>query len=392
MSGYPDLGDSRYNLFDSGWYWSVRKVADRKVGLSSPSLLEQEITVPDHIPLDEVFQRNFPFEDNSGKKLVGLEAQVILGEGNDLYSFLITANRETLDAEIARFTGRLTIILCVFAFSMIAATYFLVKIGLGPLHMARRKLGDVRAGNAESITGEFPEEIEPLIAETNALIKSNNTIVERARTQVGNLAHSLKTPLAVLNNEIASVPENKKKLFQEQLKLMQQQVQVYLDRARISARSTTAMARTDVASVLVKLVNVVAKLNPDKKLKLMPGEEGVLIFLGEEHDLQEVLGNLIENAAKFAKSEIRVSARLDAADNAIITLVVEDDGRGMSEEQVERALKRGGRVDEGGVGWGLGMSIVRDITDEYEGQLFLEHSNLGGLKAIINLPGQLETS
>ena len=387
LMGLPDLGDSRYSLFDSGWYWSVEKVGAPSSRISSISLADQQITIPETVELDQTFQRSFEFEDNAGQMLQALEAQVFLGEGSDLYSFRITANKNVLDEEIANFSRRLAIILSVFAFSIVLATYLMVRIGLKPISDATRMLGQVRKGDATRIEGDFPDEIEPLITETNALIESNNTIVERARTQVGNLAHSLKTPLAVMQNELTNLSAAKRPLFSEQMDLMRSQVQIYLDRARISARSTTAIASTPLEPVLEKLVTVVSKLNPATDIETdFQGVDGAT-FDGEEHDLQEILGNLIENSAKYAETRVLVSASYETGR---IRIDVEDDGPGMSKADIQKAKRRGGRVDEGKTGWGLGLSIVRDVVDEYDGQFDLSKSPLGGLKATVTLPGRKE--
>ena len=386
LMGLPDLGDSRYNLFDSGYYWSVQKVDDKASRTASISLSDQEIIIPSTIELDQTFQRSFEMKDKTGQMLQGLEAQVFLGEGDELYSFRITANKSSLNEEIAGFRDRLALILSIFAFSIIAATYLLVRLGLKPISRAVETLGKVRTGDAERIDGEYPDEIEPLIAQTNALIESNNTIVERARTQVGNLAHSLKTPLAVMQNELPKLPQTKQPIFKEQVDTMRSQVQVYLDRARISARSSTSIANTPLYPVLEKLSNVISKLNPATDIDSDFDDEG-LIFEGEEHDLQEIFGNLIENAAKYSKSAIRISAGLS---DGKLQITVEDDGEGMSAQDIKKAEKRGGRVDEGKVGWGLGLSIVRDIVDEYDGGFKLSKSSMGGLKAVVFLPGRKE--
>ena len=390
LSGIPNLGDARYARFDSGWYWSVEKVDASDIRISSYSLADQQILVPPGIPLDGTFQRSFELEDNAGQKLMGLEAQVILGEGNDLYSFRITANKESVLSDVRNFSRRLAIILCTFAFSMVLATYFLVRFGLRPLSAATDSLAEIRAGRAEDIAGSFPDEIQPLIDETNALIKSNNVIIERARTQVGNLAHSLKTPLAVMNNELSGAKSGKLKLLAEQLSEMQRQVQVYLERARISARRSTALARTEVSPVLEKLTAVVGKLNPDIKLDADLRHANGMVFEGEEHDFQEIFGNLLENAAKFASSRVVVSAEPASQAVGAILIHVEDDGPGMTQTEISQAQKRGSRIDEGGRGWGLGLSIVRDIIDEYDGKIHLSKSDLGGLKAGVELPGRFE--
>lgn len=384
LMGLPDLGDSRYNLFDSGYYWSVQKVDEPDSRIASISLSDQAISIPPNTELDQTFQRFFEMKDNIGQMLQGLEAQVFLGEGDELYSFRITANKSFLEEEIISFRYRLALILSIFAFSIIAATYLLVRLGLKPVTQAVETLGRVRKGEASRIDGRYPDEIQPLIDQTNALIESNNTIVERARTQVGNLAHSLKTPLAVMQNELPSLDNEKRIIFSEQVDTMRSQVQVYLDRARISARSSTSIANTPLFPVLYKLANVVAKLNRATDIDSDFEDEGI-IFEGEEHDLQEIFGNLIENAAKYAKTAMRISAEMQG-DRICVT--IEDDGEGMSKEDIKKAEKRGGRVDEGKIGWGLGLSIVKDIVDEYDGNFNLSKSEMGGLKAVVLLPGR----
>lgn len=386
LMGLPDLGDSRYNLFDSGYYWSVQKVDDPNSRITSISLADQIIAIPQSVELDQTFQRNFDVQDTAGQMLKGLEAQVFLGEGDELYSFRITANKGSLNEELASFRQRLALILSIFAFSIVLATYLVVRLGLKPLSIAVDTLGKVRRGEASRIDGDYPLEIKPLIEETNALIESNNTIVDRARTQVGNLAHSLKTPLAVMQNELPKFPKNKQLILGEQIDTMRTQVQVYLDRARISARSSTSIASTPIFPVLEKLASVVSKLNPATDIDCSFDDDG-LVFEGEEHDLQEIFGNLIENAAKYAASSMKINASF--VDEKIV-ITVEDNGDGMSQEDIQKAEKRGGRIDEGKVGWGLGLSIVKDIVDEYEGDFRLSKSSMGGLMAKVYLPGRRE--
>ena len=384
LMGLPNLGDSRYQLFDSGWYWSVERIGEPEKRLASLSLADRSITISDGEQFDETFQRQFQMMDENGASLQGLEAQVFLGEGNRLYSFKITANQSELDQEIYQFTQRLALILGLLAFSIIAATYLVVKFGLEPVTRATQKLTAVRNGEAEKIDGTYPDEIQPLIDETNALIESNAIIVERARTQVGNLAHSLKTPLAVMQNELSSLPAGKRALFKEQSETMRQQVKLYLDRARISARRSTSVVNTPAFPVLEKLALVIAKLNRNTDMAFDLESVQDIKFSGEEPDLQEVFGNLLENAAKYAVTSMEISACFE---DQQLVLTVEDDGPGMTAKQIENALKRGGRVDEGKTGWGLGLSIVRDIVEEYEGRFELGASDLGGLKATVRLPG-----
>lgn len=387
LTGRPDLGDSRYQLIDSGWYWSVHKIGDADNRLSSSSLSGGAIEVPAGILFDETFQREFQISDVNEQMLQGIEAQVFLGEGNDLFSFRITANQSVLDQDIRTFTSRIAVVLSVFALSIVLVMYGVTRVGLKPISVATRQLSEIRKGIKKRIEGEYPEEISPLIEETNALIASNEMIVERGKTQVGNLAHSLKTPLAVIQNELAGLPKAKRELLLEQTETMRKQVQFYLDRARISARSSTKVVSTPLVPSLEKLSTVISKLNPNLEIELDLKNVNNAVFLGEEPDLQEIFGNLLENASKHAMKKIRIAGH---GTNERIRISVEDDGPGMTKEEIKQASRRGGRLDEGKTGWGLGLSIVRDVVDEYAGELEFSRSDLAGLKATVTLPADIQ--
>ena len=383
LIGLPDLGDPRYNSLESGWYWQVTSTSDSTKRSSSVSLADENVDVDQSAPLTQNFQRFFSTSDKYGNDLLALEAQVFLGEGDTIYSFVVTANANEINAQVSAFTKRLAFVLSIFALSLIIASYLVVRFGLRPLSVARDNLVSVREGRCKKIEGDYPEEITPLIEETNALISSNQRVVERARTQVGNLAHSLKTPIAVLQNEIDELKPATQKLFSDQLSQMQRQVQNYLDRARISARTHTAIQKTPATFVLKQLCEVIGKLNPRIEIIQDFEDDSELMFFGDESDFQEVIGNLVENAAKFAKSKIVVSLEQHPANSKRLLLVIEDDGPGMTENEIAQAMKRGARIDEAQQGWGLGLSIVRDIIEEYQGIFKLYRSNLGGLAAEI---------
>lgn len=383
ISGRPDLRDARFQTYGSGAYWSVSNVNDPTERLASISLGQQAIPVPEERPFDEDFQRSFTVKDAFGNELLGIEAQAFVGEGDALYSFTITGNLTEVDEQVSRFVNRLLVVLALFALGFVLVTWFLLRIGLRPLEEATQGLADIREGRAEKLEGNFPLEIQPLIDETNSLIASNKTVIERARTQVGNLAHSLKTPLAVLRNEAVRAKPQVKAVIEDQVSRMQAQIQTYLDRARISARTGTITSRTDVRPVLERLDRVMSKLNPELSIQTdIPGGESCW-FAGEQQDFEEMVGNLLENACKFAKSTVVISARID---KPVLRVSVEDDGDGMSSQEAELALKRGARIDESKPGSGLGLSIVKDIAAEYAGVLTLAQSPLGGLSAQLTLP------
>jgi signal transduction histidine kinase len=257
-----------------------------------------------------------------------------------------------------------------------------ILFGLKPLDHVRASLEQIRNGDADQLSGEFPKEIAPLADEVNALIDSNKRVVERARMQVGNLAHSLKTPIAVMLNEARNLPAMQGELVKTQIGMMQNQVQTYLDRARISAQRGSVLARCDVLPSLERLLRVMNKLNPDTEFSLNNSAKNTLIAV-EGQDFEEVLGNLIENAARFAKAEVIV---VISDDENMLTICVEDDGPGLTNDQKTQALKRGQRLDETKPGSGLGLSIVDEIAQEYQGGFSLKDAKIGGLSAQLRLP------
>ncbi len=286
-------------------------------------------------------------------------------------------NRTELENEIGAFQGRLFSYLSIFGVGMVAINAVAIMLGLRPLARVRDALSKVREGTATRLDGAFPAEIEPLANETNALIENNKRIVERARTQVGNLAHSLKTPLAVLLNESRIIGGEKGKLIEVQASAMQQQLEHYLQRARIAAQRDSVVYRTPLSPSLKRIVRVMEKLNPRTRVTLdLPAEE--ILFAGEREDFEEIVGNLLENAMKWGRSVVLVSAGTIEGPGpgpGMFELAIEDDGPGIPEDKAREALKRGKRLDETKPGTGLGLAIVSDLVNEYGGKLGLERSN-----------------
>ena len=383
LIGSPDLRDARFLKFQSGFYWSVTEMKNPSNRLVSTSLVDGKILQNLSVDFDSNFERTFNTTDNAGNNLIGVEAQVFLGEGDDVYSFKITGNKGSLDGDVSEFTRQLLVSLFLFALGFILVSYFLVRWGLSPLGEISNSLSDIREGKATKLEGEFPSEVQPLVDEANSLIHSNNVVVERARTQVGNLAHSLKTPLAVLKNEAGNTKPQIRSLIEGQIEQMQSQIQTYLDRARIAARVGSVTSRTQVTPVVERLVRVMNKLNPELDFSVVNNNNSDLAFSGEQQDLEEMLGNLLENASKFANHKIKIIlVELDDS----LTISVEDDGQGLASHESEKALSRGGRIDETKPGSGLGLSIVKDIVSEYAGSIDLKRSKYGGLSAKLTLP------
>ena len=389
LTGSPDLGDLRFSIPGSGWYYSVEPVSPELKGeIRSSSMLEKVASPPlAEVPFNSAFQRSYQASGPQGQKLQVLESEFVLDQQNRAARFRVMGNRSELEAEISGFESRLLGYLALFGAGMIAINAIAILFGLRPLGRVRAALAQVREGTARRLDGSFPTEIEPLANETNALIENKRRILERSRTQVGNLAHSLKTPLAVLLNEGRTMGDSRGRMIVDQASAMQHQVEHYLQRARVAAQRDSVVFRTPVKPVLERLVRVMAKVNPDRVITLsMPDE--LIIFAGEREDLEEIAGNLLENAMKWSRKSVAVSASLIESGGTAahrFQMSIEDDGPGIPEAQTREALQRGKRLDETKPGSGLGLAIVADLVKEYDGVLRLEQSPLGGLRANVQL-------
>ncbi|QPC94022.1 ATP-binding protein [Mesorhizobium sp. INR15] len=389
LTGAPDLGDLRFSQPNSGWYWSVEPASEGVHGDLHSSSMTTAIRSPDvaDVPFNSNFQRSYATEGINHEELVVFESEFVLDSKNRAARFRVMGNKTELEQEIGSFQRRLLTYLSLFGVGMIAINAIAILLGLQPLRRVRNALAMVREGTAQRLDGRFPAEIEPLANETNALIENNKRIVERSRTQVGNLAHSLKTPLAVLLNEGRALGGAKGQLITEQAASMQKQVEHYLQRARVAAQRDSVVYRTPVTPLVQRMVRVLQKLNPQTSLSLsLPAVE--IVFAGEREDLEELLGNLLENAMKWARSAVSVSVMpLAAKDDTanLFEISIEDDGPGIPEDKAREAMKRGRRLDETKPGTGLGLAIVADLVNEYGGVLMLERSGMGGLKAVVRL-------
>ena len=389
LTGAPDLGDLRFSEPNSGWYWSVEPASEGVNGDLHSSSMTKAIPSPSvaEVPFNASFQRSYQAQGIKGEELDVFESEFVLDQKNRAARFRVMGNQTELDQEIASFQRRLLTYLSLFGVGMIAINAIAILLGLQPLRRVRNALAMVREGTAQRLDGRFPAEIEPLANETNALIENNRRIVERSRTQVGNLAHSLKTPLAVLLNEGRALGGAKGQLIAEQASSMQKQVDHYLQRARVAAQRDSVVYRTPVAPLVQRMVRVLQKLNPRTSLSLtLPATD--IVFAGEREDLEELLGNLLDNAMKWARNAVTVKvAPVASTESApsLFEISIEDDGPGIPEEKAREALKRGRRLDETKPGSGLGLAIVADLVNEYGGVLALERSGMGGLKAVVRL-------
>jgi len=386
------IADTRFSLPLSGWYWQVSSTDKHERLLASDSLLEQHITVPDAAlnKRDSDGVASFSAVDKEGKQLRVIEQRFKLFGSPQDFSFLVAGNFDELKAEVSSFRQTLLTVLGLLGAGLLLALLAQVRFGLRPLAEMQHALNDIRGGKIEMLHDDFPGEIQPVADELNLLIQANFEIIERARMQVGNLAHALKTPISVLTNEAR---DNKGPLadkVKEQIDVMRDHVNLYLDRARRAARAQTIGSATDVEPVLQSLARTLMRINRDRDLKITVDAPANLRFRGERQDLEEMLGNIMDNACKWAKTKILVKAiQLPTSSDdgrSWMLLTVNDDGPGIPAEKRIEALKRGQRLDESKPGSGLGMSIISETASMYGGVIELSASEWEGLSFNLKLP------
>ena len=391
----PNLYEPLFEVTQSGWYWQIRPL-DGKPGrtLVSPSLATAVLPSP--------YDRKFPTDDTGTRWMnvpgpTGTTIRIlefIDSPGHDPamtpYSIIVAGPLDWFEATVGKFRTRLFMALGLVGLGLLAVTLFQVRFGLLPLRRIEQGLASIRSGTAERLEGQLPAEIEPLQTELNALIESNQTIIDRARTQVGNLAHALKTPLAVITNEARHDKSAVGGKVAEQAQVMRDQISLYLDRARIAATAGSIGRVTPLEETLEPVVRALERIHSDRGLSIATEVAPGAKFQGEKQDLEEMLGNLLDNACKWGRTTVRLAATIEGSDTTSrrksLKIAIDDDGPGVTPEQRSKLGKRGLRLDETKPGSGLGLSIVSDLAASYRGALALDASPLGGLRVILTLP------
>ncbi|MGI9371611.1 MAG: sensor histidine kinase [Hyphomicrobiales bacterium] len=388
------LPEPQFDLPFSGWYWQVLPRSNSKVQpAASDSLLDQlldpaegtsRVTKSDG---EEAYYLRGPEQEI----LRVFEERLRLANSSEQFTFMVAGDMKEVEWQVSSFIRTLLITLGTLALGLALATFFLVRFGLRPLRTLRDELIVVRAGKTKRLDGGYPVEIQPVADELNLLLENNDEVVERARTQVGNLAHALKTPLSVINNEARTLDSELSSKVLEQSRLMQEQVNLYLDRASRAARARTLASATEVEPVLKSLARTLERINAESGIKVEVKCTPNARFRGEKQDLEEMVGNLLENAFKFAEKKILLQAFERASEidegRVWIDLFVRDDGPGLTPQQRHEAIKRGARIDESKPGSGLGLNIVSETAAMYGGKIKLERSKqLGGLEVKVKLP------
>jgi signal transduction histidine kinase len=379
------IGEPLFELPLSGWYWQVTRVDAKKPEVRSSRSLWDSV---------------LPHLGNDKAALTEpLEGYV---QGPEDQRLRLVERK--IDEEMRSFDRAVSAIFAALTLALLVTTALQVRFGLAPLTRISQSLAAIRSGRAERLEGEFPVEIAPLARETNALLEANREIVERARTHVGNLAHALKTPLSVIVNEAAARADDPlAQKVSEQAAIMRDQVARQLERARIAARPTVVGTLTDVSPVVSALARTMQKIHRDRDIAIAVDAPVHAYFRGEQQDLEEMIGNLVDNGCKWARSRVAIevvvngtagggeqSQKIGAGANgesARVFVIVDDDGPGLSPVEREQVATRGRRLDETKPGSGLGLSIVVELAGLYNGALTLGTAPIGGLRAELALPG-----
>jgi signal transduction histidine kinase len=380
----------------SGKYWMVAEVLPDgavRVLARSPSLAGETLYVAPELParlqasMGDLLTYNDPgiLRPPQRQPLrIAASLKTLPGRAEPVV-FMAGIDRSDIEADTREFAAYVWIALLALGLGLVIAVFLQVQIGLRPLFALRNEIANVRKGRAARIERAYPLEIQPLAEQVNRLLDHNQEVVERQRTHVGNLAHALKTPLSVMLAEAEGKTDRLAEIVRRQTEVMKGQVDHHLRRARAAARAAHGLGeRTPVGEVIDEMAVMLERVFQSKDVEIDWRAPDDLAFLGERQDLQEILGNLMENACKWSTRRVRVSAGASGLGQMIA--VVEDDGPGLPEDQREAVLKRGTRLDEDAPGSGLGLSIVDDLTRAYGGRLTLGVSDLGGLKAVLELP------
>jgi signal transduction histidine kinase len=368
----------------SGLYWQVSD--DRGQILRSRSLWDATLALPADEPASgEVHQHILP--GPGGVRLLVAERRVSLAVGNRRVDVrvAVAADLARVAAAASAFAKDLAVALGLLAFILAIATSIQVALGLRPLDRLRRGVADIRSGSRRRLPADVPVEVQPLVDEVNALVAAQEGEIERSRRRAADLAHGLKTPLAALAADAARLREKGERAIAQDIEALGEAMSRHVDRelarARIRGSAQRGLGASCELEPLVRsLIATLARTPAGMRVTFEPHVDRDLRVPLDRTDLAEVLGNLLENAARHAAGRVRITATRDLRGP---TMTVEDDGNGIAPAELPRVLERGVRLDERGEGAGLGLAIVQDVLDAYGWRLALDRSELGGLKVTV---------
>ena len=369
------LGDARFDQGFSGWYWQISDNASRV--LTSRSLWDQRL------PLTAGPQLQYStISGPNGETLRKLERDVRLPRLPVTLHVAVAADLSEVDAALARFEQLLWLSLVSLGILLLLGIWCQLHWGLEPLRRIRSNLQAVEKGDCERLDTDLPEELNNLATAINTVLERDRQLMSRARTAAGNLAHAIKTPVSVMMTTTEQLPASQRETMVSELKRLNEAVRHHLARAS-AAGPVVLRPRVTLSVALEPVLNGISRLAERKNIAFQKPEVPPLQLQIDAQDLQEIVGNLLENALHWAKSTV-VMAIFSEADNLLLSIM--DDGPGMSSQSRDEALQRGGRLDEQRSGSGLGLAIVSELIQLYDGQLQLKPSPMGGLLVTVCLP------
>lgn len=369
------LGDPRFESVYSGWYWQITDGEQHT--LASRSLWDQRLPVIDN-------------ENLNARSLIGPRGQSLRVVERDIYlapleaplHISVAARDDVLTSDIREFQQLLWGGLVGLGVLLLGVLALQVRWGLAPLRRMHANLYDVEQGRAEQLDTRLPEELATLAASMNAVLARDQRLIERGRHTAGNLAHALKTPLSVMRLQLRQLPEANRRAWEVELERVDSAVRHHLARAS-AAGEGVRFAPIDLHTTLTPLMNGLSRLAQRRDIVLRQRWDQKIKVHMDEQDIQELVGNLMDNALRWAHSEMQLNVKVDEQQ---LILSVSDNGPGMSEAECQQAVQRGQRLDEQRSGSGLGLAIVRDLVALYSGQMHLARASTGGLEVVVELP------
>ncbi|MGB1321448.1 MAG: ATP-binding protein [Vibrio gallaecicus] len=367
------LSDPRFYQPYSGVYW---RAATQDQTLRSRSLWDKNLSITDK-PIRKVIK------GAKGESLIYVEQNIYLPELGDPVTIIVGLDEDPLESTLHKLTGQVWIILGLLFIGVLLLIGIQVSWSLLPLNKMQRELAMLRKGEQQVLSNNYPREVSPLVSDLNALLFHYQELLERARNHAGNLSHALKTPLSVLKNEIASLPQDQQDKLAQPANQLQDHIDYHLGRARMAGAMNILSVKSSPSERIDAISMAFDKVYAANEITLINELDSELEVTVDQTDLDEMVGNLLENAYKWASSIIRVHST--ELENGNIELIIEDDGTGIPPEQLEQVIKRGVRLDETTPGTGLGLNIVNEMAHSYRGSLELAESSMGGLKATLIL-------
>ena len=378
-----ELGDPRFFRPYSGWYWQINEKS--KTLVRSRSMWDQVFTLDKRLIggrakfIDETLRQSA--QNNPGvssQNLVVIQREISFPGMSTPITFMVSGNTNEFEKNISRYNNILVSSLVLLGLGLFVSVFLQVKYGLLPLEKIKNSLFKIRNGDATKLEDIYPTEVSPLAKEINTLLDHNEKIISRAKMNVGNLAHALKTPVAVIKNHITAKKNDD--VIDSQMIVIENYINKYLQKARASATSKLKKTKIDITEVIKKMRQIFKKINPELKIIFKSNNEKFLIA-GSEDDMDEIIGNVMENACKWTKTQVIIEIFKISKDQ--IKLCISDDGPGLPEKKMKEVFDRGFRLDEQTQGTGLGLNIVKDAVKNLAGSVWLEKSKFGGLKVNI---------